>query len=280
MSLRLMLLVLAGAALHAGWNVIVKASAQPSTEVVLVAISAAVFAAMSLPFLPLPAMACWPYLTASVTVHALYFTLVGLAYRHSELSYAYPLMRGAAPLFTAIVASVVVQEPLGIGGWLSISLLSCGVLTLGADSLRSGRFSWQATGFGLLNAAVIVSYTMVDGLGVRLSGNPASYVQWMFFLNALPLVALYGLRGRIYLLGNLRSRWKMSALGGLCAIGSYGVALWAMSRAPLALVAALRESSVLFGTVFAAVLLKERFGFARYAAAALVAAGAIAMKVF
>ena len=279
MSLGLMLLVLVGALLHAGWNVIVKSSSDQSSEVVLMASSAALFAALTLPFLPLPAPACWPYLAASVAIHFLYFSLVGLAYRHGDLSYAYPLMRGSAPLLTAILAGVIVGERLGPGGWLGVGLLSAGVLTLGTDSWRSGRFGWFATVFGLANAAVIVAYTLVDGLGVRLSGTPLSYVQWLFFLNAFPLLAFAFPRQRRALIEFAKDRWKMGLLGGLCAIGSYGVALWAMAHAPLALVAALRESSVVFATILAAVLLKEKFGLARYVAAALVTAGAVAMKI-
>ena len=274
-----MLAVLLGAALHAAWNVIVKSSSDRTSEIALVTASAAVLAGLTLPFLPLPAAASWLYLAGSVAIHVVYFSLVALAYRHGDLSYAYPLMRGSAPLFTALVAWLIVGEHLALGGWLGIALLSTGVLTLGTDSWRSGRFRWSATLFGLANAAVIVAYTLVDGLGVRASGNALSYVQWMFFLNGFPLLTYTLIARRQAFMTVARTRWKKASVGGLCAIGSYGVALWAMAHAPIALVAALRETSVLFGTVFAALWLKERFGPARYVAALLVTLGAVAMKV-
>ena len=268
-----MLAVLLGAALHAAWNVIVKSSSDHTSEIALVTASAAVFAGLTLPFLPLPAPASWLYLAASVAIHVVYFSLVALAYRHGDLSYAYPLMRGSAPLFTALVAWLIVGERLAFGGWLGVALLSAGVLTLAVESWRSGRFRWSATLSGLANAAVIVAYTLVDGLGVRASGNALAYVQWMFFLNAFPLVTYTLIARRQALFAVARTRWQKASVGGLCAIGSYGVALWAMAHAPIALVAALRETSVLFGTVFAALWLKERFGPARYVAAVLVTWG-------
>ncbi|HYL18546.1 MAG TPA: EamA family transporter [Burkholderiales bacterium] len=279
MTLGLMLLVLFAAALHAGWNAIVKSSPDKSSDVVLVAASAAAIAATTLPFIPLPTISSWPYLLASVAIHLAYFSLVGLAYRHGDLSYAYPLMRGSAPLITTGAALLLVGETLRGGGYVGVLLLSAGVLALSFDGFRNGNVHMRATGYAIANAFVVALYTLVDGIGVRLSGNALSYAQWLFFLNAIPLVVLALSTRRAPLLSAARARWKILLLGGLCTIGSYGLVLWAMTRAPLALVAALREMSVVFGTVFAAVFLKEKFGMLRYVAAGLVTAGAVAMKV-
>jgi len=279
MSLGLMLLVLFAAALHAGWNAIVKSSPDKSSDVVLAAAGAAAIAATTHPFIPLPTISSWPYLTASVAIHLAYFSLVGLAYRHGDLSYAYPLMRGSAPLITTGAALLLVGETLRGGGYVGVLLLSAGVLALSFDGFRNGNVHMRATGYAIANAFVVALYTLVDGVGVRLSGNALSYAQWLFFLNAIPLVVLALSTRRAPLLSAARARWKILLLGGLCTIGSYGLVLWAMTRAPLALVAALREMSVVFGTVFAAVFLKEKFGMLRYVAAGLVTAGAVAMKV-
>ena len=279
MSLGLILLVLFAAALHAAWNAIVKSSPDKSSDVVLVAASAALIAGVTLPFIAIPAAASWPYLAASVAIHLLYFSLVGLAYRDGDLSYVYPLMRGSAPLIIACAASLVVGEALKPGGYLGVFLLSAGILVLAADGLRHGKAHLGTTCFGLANAVVVALYTVVDGLGVRLAGNALSYAQWLFFLNVFPLLILGLATRRESLVAAARTRWKTSLLGGLCTIGSYGLVLWAMTRAPLALVAALRETAVVFGTVFAAAFLGEKFGAARYLAAALVTAGAIAMKM-
>jgi drug/metabolite transporter (DMT)-like permease len=280
LSLAVMFLVLLGAVLHATWNVIIKAGSDKQLDTMLVICGGAIIAAFALPFIPLPEKASWPYLGASAAIHFFYFILVALAYRTGDLSYAYPIMRGSAPLLTAVVAAVTVREPMSFGAWLGIGLISTGILALTGDSWRSGRFPVASTVFGLLNAVVIVVYTIVDGLGVRLSGNAFSYILWLFFLIPLPLL-LFTLLTRPKAFGaQLRLRWQAGFFGGICTAVSYGLALWAMTVAPIALVAGLRETSVIFGTIFAGLFLKERFGVVRYVAAGLVTLGGIAIKVF
>jgi drug/metabolite transporter (DMT)-like permease len=280
LSLAIMVLVLLGAALHATWNVIIKAGSDRLLDTILITCGAASIAVLALPFVPLPETASWPYLGTSMAIHFGYFNLVALAYRTGELSYAYPIMRGSAPPLTAIVAALTVGEPLSLGAWLGIALISAGILTLTGDSWRSGRVQFATGAFGLLNAVVIVAYTLVDGIGVRLSGNAWSYILWLFVLIPLPLLALVLFTRPQAFVGQLRTRWKPGFLGGVCTTASYGVALWAMTVAPIALIAALRETSVIFGTVFASLFLKERFGLMRFLAASAVTLGAVAIKLF
>jgi drug/metabolite transporter (DMT)-like permease len=275
-----MSLVLLGAALHATWNVVIKAGSDKQLDTLLVICGAAIIAPLALPFVPIPAKSSWPYLGASVSIHFAYFTLVALAYRTGDLSYAYPIMRGSAPLLTAVMAAVTVREPLSIGPWVGISLISAGILALAADSWRSGRFPFASTVFALLNSVVIMAYTIVDGLGVRFSGNASSYILWLFFLIPLPLLSLTLLTRPREFRNQIRLRWKAGLFGGLCTASSYGLALWAMTLAPIALVAGLRETSIIFGTLFACLFLKERFGAVRYAAAGLVTVGALLIKLF
>lgn len=280
MSLGVMCLVLLGAALHATWNAIIKAGSDKLLDTILVACGAAGIAALALPLAPFPAKASWPYLASSVAIHFAYFSLVALTYRTGELSYAYPIMRGSAPPMTAVAAAVAVREPLSAGAWLGIGLISAGILALTGDSWRSGRLQFATGAYGLLNAVVIVAYTLVDGIGIRLSGGASSYILWLFVLIPLPLLALILSTRRQAFVAQLRARWRPGFLGGLCTTVSYGVALWAMTVSPIALVAALRETSVIFGTVFAALFLKERFGPMRYLAAGAVTLGAAAIKLF
>jgi drug/metabolite transporter (DMT)-like permease len=275
-----MFLVLVGAALHATWNVVIKAGPDKQLDTLLVICGSAIIAPLAMPFVPPPAKASWPFLGASVAIHFAYFRLVALAYQTGDLSYAYPIMRGSAPPITAFVAAVTVREPLSIGAWLGIGLISAGILALAGDSWRSGRFPFTSTLSGLLNAAVIVAYTIVDGIGVRLSGNAPSYILWLFLLIPLPLLSLTLLTRLRAFRAQFRLRWKAGFFGGMCTAASYGLALWAMTLAPIALVAGLRETSVVFGTVFACLFLKERFGVVRYVAAGLVTVGGIAIKLF
>jgi drug/metabolite transporter (DMT)-like permease len=274
-----MLMVLGAAALHATWNALIKAGSDKFLDMALIVTGAGVCAGLVLPFRALPAPASWPYLCTSVAIHFAYFTCVALAYRQGDLSYAYPMMRGTAPLLTAAVAALVVHEPLSPGGMLGIALLSLGILLLAGDSFWSGTRLLAPTLFALANAVVISAYTIVDGLGVRRSGDAASYVSWLLFLSALGLLSCMIVMRRPAFVLHLQAYWKQGLLGGLCTVVSYGLALWAMTHASVALVAALRETSVIFAAVIGAVSLKERFGMARYVAASMVTAGAAAMRI-
>jgi drug/metabolite transporter (DMT)-like permease len=275
-----MLTVLFAALLHAAWNALIKSGSDKLLDSVMLCAGAGVMALAVLPFLPLPAAASRGYLIASTLIHVGYFCLVALAYRSADLSFIYPLMRGAAPLFTALIMVLGLGEPLAFGGWLGVALLCAGVISLALDGHRAANIPRRAWAFGLANAAVIVSYTVIDGAGARAAGHAWSYVLWLFALTALPMIAVgWALRGRA--MASLPfTVWRKGLVSGACSIAAYGLALWAMTQAPIALVAALRETSVLFGTALAALLLHEKFGRARWLAAALMVAGAAAMKVF
>ena len=273
-----MAIVLLAAVMHAGWNAIVKSGGDKFVEITLLTSGAALIAVPVLAFVPPPASGSWPYIAASVLIHCAYFSLVAFTYRAGDLSFAYPVMRGSAPLFTALVSAVIVGERLTPGGWLGIVLLSGGILALARDNWKSGLRQGHALAFGLINAGVIVVYTVVDGLGVRLAGNAWSYVAWMFFLNALPLLGVAFFTRRAALLK--AASWRNGLAGGALTLGAYGLVLWAMTQAPIALVAALRETAVIFGTIIACAVLKERFGATRWTASVLVAAGAAAMKLW
>ncbi len=280
MPLPWMVVVLFAAALHATWNAVIKSSSDKFDDTVLVTLGSAAVGALLLPWIPLPAAASRPYLIASVIIHIGYFSLVAAAYRLGDMSYIYPLMRGLAPMLTAIAASILIAEPLTSGGVMGILLLSSGILLLTSEAWWSRKVSFRPTAAGLLNAVVIAMYTLVDGIGLRLSGSPWSYIAWLFLLQPVPFIVFFILSRRGSFLGHIKRRWRMGALVGMCTFTSYGLALYAMAHIPIALVAALRETSVIFGAVMAAVFLGERFGPIRYLAALLVTTGAVAMKLF
>jgi len=278
-SFAIMLIVLFSALLHAAWNAFIKSGDNKLVETTLLVTGAGAIAASVLPFVSAPAQASWPFLAASVAIHCAYFSLVALAYRTGDLSFAYPMMRGSAPLFTAFLTVFVLGEPIGVAGWLGILLLCAGILCLARDGWRSAKSQKHALAFALLNAAVIVAYTVVDGLGARSSENAWSYVLWLFFLNMFPLLAIGFASDARAILSTSARGWLKGFAGGLCSLCAYGLVLFAMTQAPIALVAALRETSVLIGTALGALLLKERFGLGRWLAAGLITAGALAMKI-
>jgi drug/metabolite transporter (DMT)-like permease len=272
-------IVLLGALMHASWNALVKSSDDKLLDITRVTVAAALLGALVLPALPAPAPASWPHLAASALIHCAYFVLVAAAYRSGDLSLAYPVMRGTAPLLTAILAPLVIGETHGATAWVGIAALSFGISLLAREARGAPEHQTRSLLFGLLNALVIVAYTLVDGAGVRRSDAPWSYTAWLFVMNAVPLLFLLRIvRGSRFLDASLR-RWGNALLGGALTFGSYGLALWAMTLAPVALVAALRETSVVFGLVLASLLLKERFGATRWGAVLLVASGAAALKL-
>jgi len=269
--------VLFGAALHASWNAIVKGGGDKLMTTVLVVAASGALAVVALPFLPLPAAASWPFLATSATVQILYLALVAGAYAATDMSRAYPLMRGLAPALVALAGVAFLGEHLAPLAWAGVALISSGVFAM--TFAASGEPSRKGTLLALLNAAVIAAYTLIDGIGVRRSGAPVAYATWLFLLNALPLVGwALALRRRRFLTAATRN-WRLGVVGGIGNLGSYGLALWAMAHAPVALVAALRETSILFGLAIAALFLHERIGFARLATAALILAGAASLRL-
>ncbi len=272
------LLVLLSAAMHASWNFIVKASTDRFLDYTGLAVAAAFVAACALPFLPLPAPASWPWLGTTVFVHVGYYLLLMQAYRHADLSIAYPLMRGSAPVLVALAAPLA-GDTLTSGLLLGIALVATGIALPVGIGIRRGGISPTGIGYGFATAGVIALYTLIDGIGARYSGNAIAYTLWLFFLNAWLVfgVALWQ-RGR-KALSHLRRRWQFSLLGSFLTMGSYGLVLWAMTIAPIPAIAALRETSVIFATILGAWLLREHMGLWRIGGATLVALGAIAIRL-
>ncbi len=278
LSLGVTLAVVGAGLLHAAWNAMLKGGRDTTLDMAIVVAGSAVAAAPFLPFLPLPAPASWPYIGASMVIHVGYYTALVGTYRAGDLSHGYPLMRGVAPLLVAGFGAVVLGEIPGGWTWLGILLISGGVIGIafvgGGSWLHNGR----ATAWALANAALIAAYTLVDGAGVRLSGSAASYAAWMFFLDGFPYFLIVAWLRRGELLSYARRHWGRGLAGGAASAAAYAIALWAMTLAPVAAVAALRETSVIFAALLGTWLLKEPFGRARIAGAAAVVAGVFALK--
>jgi drug/metabolite transporter (DMT)-like permease len=277
MSLGVLLVVLLGALLHASWNLIVKVGRDTHFAAAGVYIGGGVIGALLLPFLPAPARASWPYLGVASALELLYGMLLAAAYRVGDLSHAYPLMRGAAPLLVAIGSGVLIGEQLSGSTWLGIALVSCGIFSMIFDARARGHSS-AATRLALLNALVIAAYTTVDGIGVRLSGHPITYSLWLSLLIAVPWSMWATARRRVYRALELRREIPRAAVGAACAVASYTLALWAMTRAPVAAVAAVRETAIVFGTLLGALVLHERVTWVRAAAAVAIALGVWAIR--
>ncbi|MDO8046926.1 DMT family transporter [Janthinobacterium sp. SUN211] len=276
--------VLFAALLHASWNAIVKSGKDTFLSTVLVSAGAALISLAVLPFVNTPAPASWPYLAASAVAQLAYYSLLAAAYRAGDMSHAYPLMRGSAPLLVALASWPLIGERLSPMQMGAVACICAGILGLyvAARTGAIGRMpknTGRATAFALGNACVIASYTLIDGIGVRLSGAPAAYTMWIFVLNGAGLLLWTALRRPADLLAYAQTQWRLAAVGGFGTLASYGLALWAMTQAPVAAIAALRETSILFAIAIAALFLREKISPRRYLAIGLIAAGAILMRI-
>ena len=277
MSFDVIALVLFGALLHATWNAIIKAGTDKSLDAALVSAGGAVAALPLLPFLPLPASAAWPFIGASAILQFAYFQLVAAAYRAGDIGLVYPLMRGVAPLIIVSTSSFILKETLSGGALIGTMTICAGILTLAFEARKGSR---RAIVLALANAAVIATYTYVDGIGARISGNSISYTLWMSLLPPVLLFAwAISQRGVNADAAHIRYNWWRGLIGGGGSIISYGLALWAMTKAPVAMVAALRETSILFALVISVVVLKERSSIWRYVAGAIIAAGVLVLRL-
>ncbi|HIG8798456.1 TPA: EamA family transporter [Raoultella terrigena] len=276
MTINVFCILLFAALLHASWNAIVKASGDKMYAAISVSGSAAVIALLLLPFAPQPTLASAPYLLLSSALQVVYTVLVAKTYQVSDMSQTYPLMRGTAPLLVAIVSVVFLGDRLSPLAWSGIGVICLAILAMAYNGRASSR---RGVVLALINACFIAGYTLVDGTGVRLSGSALGYTLWSFLMNGSCLLGWATLARRHEVSRYLRQHWHKGLLGGISTMGSYGLALWAMTQAPLAVVAALRETSILFGALIAFVLLKERVIPLRIAAACGIAAGAILLRL-
>jgi drug/metabolite transporter (DMT)-like permease len=278
LSLGVTLAVLGAALAHATWNAMIKSSRDILLDMTLVVFFAGVVTAPFLLAVEVPVAAAWPYIIASMVLHLGYYVALVGAYRAGDLSHSYPIMRGLAPLIVSLCAVVWLGEAPKPMVWLGVLLICGGVLSLGFIGFR-WRESRVALGWALANAGIIASYTLVDAAGVRAAGKPEVYVVWLFTLDALPFsLAIMWLK-RQTLVPYAHRFWLRGLAGGALSAAAYGIVLWAMTRAPVAAVAALRETSVIFAALIGAWLLKEGHLARRIAGAATVAAGVIALKI-
>jgi len=271
MSSLVVLVVLAAAVMHASWNALAKHGGDPVLRIALMHLACCAMALLLVPLVEAPVAAAWPFLAGSVAIHVVYQALLAQAYRWGDLSQVYPITRGIAPPLVALVAVVAAGETLPPAGVLAVLVTAAGIIALALVGRRHGP-AGLPIGLALANGAVIAAYSICDGLGARASGDPFGYAVWLFVFDGLIFgaVILWRRRG----LGRaVRPVLVPAVLGGAMAMTAYGAVIWAMARAPLGYVSALRETSVVIGVLIGTRLMGERLGGPRLASAGLVALG-------
>ncbi|MFB4423812.1 EamA family transporter [Streptomyces sp. QL37] len=267
--------VLAAAITHASWNAIAHAIRDQLVSFTLISGGGALIGLVLACFAPLPAAGAWPYLLVSAGLHVAYMLLLMRSFTLGDFGQMYPIARGTAPLVVTVLAAVFVGER--PDGWatVGVAVASAGLVGLALWGIRgSGRRPhWPAILAALATGLAIAGYTTVDGVGVRASGTPIGYIAWLMILEgiAIPAYAFWRRRGELVpQLGPFAGR---GLLGAALSVAAYGLVLWAQTKAALAPIAALRESSIIVGAAIGTVFFKERFGAPRIAAAGLMVVG-------
>ena len=278
MSLFVFLAVLGAALLHATWNALIKVGASKMTGMVIMTAfqgSAGLLIALGR---PLPEGTVWLWLLASGVLHAAYKLFLAYAYEHGDLSRVYPIARGVAPLIVLILGAVLLSDQISAPSYVGIVILGLGILMMANGVFASGE-SRRLLPFALFSAMATAGYSLVDGMGARVAGDAATFVAWLFaFDAALMLPVAVALRGRAIFRAPLRS-WGLGALAAAGSYGAYAIAVWAMTEAPIALVAALRETSILFAVAMGAFFFGERLDRAKIAAAVLIVGGVVLTRL-
>ncbi|MFF3355017.1 EamA family transporter [Streptomyces sp. NPDC002917] len=267
--------VLAAAITHASWNAIAHAIKDQLLSFTLISGGGALLGAVTACFVPLPAAEAWPYLIASAILHVAYMALLMRSFTLGDFGQMYPIARGTAPLVVTVLAAVFVGER--PDGWATagVAVACAGLVGVALWGIRGSqtRPHWPAITAALATGLAIAGYTTVDGVGVRASGTPLGYIAWLMILEGLAVPAYTLCRRRGQLAAQLRPFAARGLLGAALSVAAYGLVLWAQTKAPLAPIAALRESSIIVGAAIGTVFFKERFGAPRIAAAGLMVVG-------
>lgn len=278
MSIGVFFAVLCAALLHASWNALVKVSADRLVLLAVLKITTTIFAVASIPFITTPPVEAWPYVAASVGIHTAYFLFLTISYRFGDLSQAYPIARGAAPLLVAGFAVVVLGETLEFQASTALLLISFGIMSL-VFSEKGAIGQPKAIGAALATGCFIAGYTVADGTGARLSQDALSYILWLNVFNGIPTILIATALRRRELVPQAKRVWKMGALSAIISLAAYWIVLWASTKAPLALVAAVREASIAFALLFGVVFLKEKINLRKVLSVFVTLSGTALLRV-
>jgi drug/metabolite transporter (DMT)-like permease len=278
LELTVFLAVLAAAVMHAGWNVLVKLKLDRFLSLFLIQTLMGLMGLAMLAVFAWPSVASLPYAFASGILHTGYNIFLARSYRTGDLSQVYPIARGTAPLLTLIVTWFAAHETIGIATGLGIGVLVAGIWLTGLVGKRGLKLDGMTLFFALGTSVFIAAYTVVDGLGGRASGSASGYAALVFLLDAVCLLfaGIY-VRGP-GILRQVAPYWKSGIAGAALSATAYWIVIWAMTLAPIAAVAALRETSILFVMLMSIRVLKETVTMPRAAGSLLIVAGAVILR--
>ena len=279
MSAFVFTIVLMAAVLHAGWNALVKGGRDKSAAMVAVVFGQAIAGVLVLIWVPVPSWDSWPWLLGGVILHQGYQVFLVAAYRLGDLTQVYPIARGVSPLLVALGSVVILGVSFAPGQWLAIVVIAVGIASVSLARRADGLFQGKAALMALITGCFIASYSIVDGVGARLSGTSLGFYAWLAVLNG-GLLAGLARAVRPGLLSRAFALRKIMVIGGGASFAGYAIVVYAFTLAPIALVTALRETSIIFALLIGVVFLKERLSLLKVAATATTLIGAILLRVF
>lgn len=281
MDIWVFLAVILAAALHAGWNALLKIGLDRYLTASLIQISAGIAALLAAPFVAFPSSAAWPWIGLSALLHIGYNRFLSSAYQHGDLGQVYPIARGSSPLIVAALSVFLLHDYLSSGQLLGLLILVASIWLMAFyGGNRHAPMNRPLLINALLTAACIAGYTLSDAAGARLNQDALCYSIWLFITNGVvTALVLALLRGpKVFL--TLRGHWRDGFIGGVMSMLAYSIVIWAMTQAPVALVSAMRETSVVFALLIGWLLLKETLPIRRLFACGAIMAGVMLMKVF
>ena len=272
MTLTVFLAVLGAALLHATWNAAVKTGANKQSSMLILTVWQGVMGTMVVIWRPLPLPEVWPWLIASGVVHMFYQLFLAYAYEQGDLSRVYPLARGSAPMMVMVFSIFALPDVVGPMEFLGVTVLGLGIVLMAWGALASGE-NRKLIPFALGAACATASYTVIDGMGARIGGDPLTFVGWLLLMSAFFYVpAILFLKGTAVFRAP-RKDWMLGTFTGSASLAAYGIAVWAMTQAPIALVAALRETSILFAVLIGWLVFGDKMNAGKAIAALLIVIG-------
>lgn len=278
MSMTVLLVVLAAAFLHALWNAMVRVGTSRIGAMVILSVLEVPMGLAVAIFVPVPAWEVFPWIIASCLAHCGYKFFLAKAYETGDLSRVYPIARGAAPMIAAVGGVFLLADTVRPMEYVGIAVLGLGIATMARGVFTDGE-SRRLLPFALGSAMATASYTLIDGMGARIHGDGIGYVAWIYIFDGIFFAAMMlALRGRSVLQGDAKA-WGLGGMASVASFGAYGASVWAMTQAPIALVAALRETSILFAVLIGWLVFRERMNANKAIAAALIVAGVVLTRL-
>ncbi len=278
METTVFLAVLVAAFLHASWNAVIRAGGDRFQGVLLLTITQGVMGLAMAAFLPLPRGEVWLWLLASGVLHAGYKMFLAAAYRHGDLSRVYPIARGVAPMIVVLAGFFVLSDELLAKEYIGIALIGVGIILMAHGVFKKGE-ARALIPFALGSALCTAGYSIVDGLGARVAGSATLFIAWLFIMDAVIFSSATLLtRGARPFKASARL-WGIGAFAGGLSLLTYWIAVWAMTVAPIALVTALRETSVLFAVLIGVLWMKEKADTGKIIAALIIVIGIITIRL-